>query len=47
MTKARYMALADFQDLWTNRIKPQIPTIAGVPTMATSATCESIIDELT
>ena len=29
MTKEHYMALADFQNLWTNTIKPQIPTIAG------------------
>lgn len=29
MTKPNYMALADFQDLWTNQIKPAIPSIAG------------------
>lgn len=26
MTKEHYMALADFQTLWTNKIKPTIPT---------------------
>lgn len=26
MTKARYMALADFQTLWTNQIKPSLPS---------------------
>lgn len=29
MTKARYMALADFQTIWTNQIKPKIPDISG------------------
>lgn len=47
MTKVNYMALEDFQNLWTNRIKPAIPGIAGTADYATAATCESIIDELT
>lgn len=34
MTKERYMALADVQSLWTNTIKPQIPTIAGTGSKA-------------
>ena len=29
MTKEKYMALADFQTLWTDKIKPKIPEIAG------------------
>lgn len=29
MTKAKYMALEDFQTLWTNQIKPKIPEIAA------------------
>lgn len=44
MTKDHYMALDDFQDLWTNRIKPSIPALRGV---ASVETCEAIIDELT
>ena len=47
MTKENYMALADFQALWTEKIKPKIPEIAGTADYATAATCESIIDELT
>jgi len=47
MTRDNYMALADFQNLWTNQIKPEIPTIAGTsPNYASAATCESIVDEL-
>lgn len=45
MTKERYMALADFQALWDDTIKPAIPDIAV--TYATDAVCEDIIDELT
>lgn len=44
MTKEHYMALADFQELWTNRIKPSIPALNGA---ATVETCEAIIEELT
>ena len=47
MTKKNYMALEDFQELWTNAIKPKIPEIAGVEDYATAQTCEDIIDELT
>lgn len=43
MTKDNYMALADFQDLWSNRIKPAIPAFRDI---ASVETCESIIDEL-
>ena len=43
MTKSSYMALADFQTLWTNQIKPEIPTIAGTPTFATPAECRAIV----
>ena len=46
MTKARYMALADFQDLWTNKIKPAIPGIAGTADYATDQTCEAAADEI-
>lgn len=38
MTKEKYMALADIQSLWTNAIKPQIPTIAGATGKADKAT---------
>jgi hypothetical protein len=47
MTKEKYMALADFQTLWTNQIKPEIPTIAGTPTPASIQTCQDIVSELT
>jgi len=43
MTKATYMALEDFQTLWTDQIKPEIPTIAGTPTFATPAECRAIV----
>ena len=46
MTKARYMALADFQDLWTNKIKPAIPDIAGTSNFASDALCEAAADEI-
>lgn len=41
--KENYMALEDFQTLWSNKIKPAIPTA----NIASQATCEAIIDELT
>ena len=44
MTKDHYMALEDFQELWTNRIKPTIPALNGE---ASNETCEAIINELT
>ena len=47
MTKDHYMALADFQNIWTNVIKPAIPEIAGNADYASVETCEDIIDELT
>lgn len=47
MTKEKYMALADFQTLWTDRIKPRIPEIAGNSAPASDQTCEDIITELT
>ena len=47
MTKEKYMALADFQTLWTEKIKPAIPGIAGTADYASDQTCESIVDELT
>lgn len=37
MTKENYMALADFQALWTQKIKPAIPTIAGTAHVAHKA----------
>lgn len=47
MTKARYMALEDFQTLWTDTLKPAIPTIAGTANFATVQECEAAADELT
>lgn len=46
MTKERYMALADFQDIWTNKIKPAIPGIAGTADYASDAICEAAADEI-
>ena len=46
MTKARYMALADFQSLWTNKLKPAIPGIAGTANYATDQTCDAAADEI-
>lgn len=43
MTKANYMALADFQTLWDESIKPAIPTLIDT---ASVQTCEAIVDEL-
>lgn len=40
------MALADFQDLWTHKIKPAIPGIAGTADYATEQTCEDAADEI-
>lgn len=40
------MALEDFQQLWTNKIKPSIPSIAGTNNYASNQTCEDIINEL-
>ena len=50
MTKEKYMALADFQSLWTNQIKPWINTNkaakSDLPTYASTETCEAIVSEL-
>ena len=46
MTKAKYMALADFQSLWTTTIKPWIQQ-SVVVTYASTQTCEDIISEIT
>ena len=51
MTKAKYLALADLQALWTDKIKPWInqqkADKSELPSSASVQTCESIIDELT
>jgi len=52
MTKENYMALADVQTVWTNSIKPWITQNYATKqeakaAHASTATCESIIDELT
>ena len=44
MGKDNYMSLDDFQNLWSNRIKPSVPAFRGV---ASKETCEAVIDELT
>ena len=41
------MALADFQTLWTEQIKPAIPSIAGTSNFATTAESEAAANELT
>lgn len=46
MTKAKYMALADFQTLWSNSIKPAIPSIAGTANFASDSLCEDAADEI-
>ena len=46
MTKAKYMALEDFQTLWDDKIKPAIPEIAGTAGYATEQTCEAAADEI-
>ena len=46
MTKEKYMALADFQTLWTDRIKPQIPAIAGTADYASDDLCEAAAEEI-
>lgn len=43
MTKAKYMALEDFQTLWDDAIKPAIPDLIET---ASTETCEAIVDEL-
>lgn len=43
MTKANYMALADFQEIWSNKIKPAIPAFRDI---ATVETCEACVTEL-
>ena len=40
------MALADLQTVWNDKLKPYIQQQAGT-NYASTATCESIIDELT
>ena len=47
MTKAKYMALEDFQTIWTNRIKPKIPEIAGTAGYASTQEGQQAIAELT
>lgn len=44
MPKPRYMALADFQTLWSDKIKPKIPELVGT---ATDAEAEASAEELT
>lgn len=46
MTKPNYMALADFQTLWDQKLKPAIPTIAGTADYATEQTCEAAAAEI-
>lgn len=46
MTKAKYMALEDFQTLWDEKMKPAIPKIAGTAGYATEQTCEAAADEI-
>lgn len=38
MPKDKYMALADFQSIWTNSIKPAIPSIAVTYASVSEAT---------
>ena len=52
MTKENYMALADFQTLWKNVIKPFINETYATKNevsanFASVSTCEEIISELT
>ena len=51
MAKKSYMALDDVQDIWTNKQKPWINTNKAdkseLPTFATVAVSQSIVDELT
>ena len=50
MTKEKYMALADVQSLWTNRIKPHISQTYATKsevTQASTQTCQNIVTELT
>ena len=46
MTKAKYMALEDFQTLWNGKIKPAIPRIAGTAEYATEQTCDAAAGEI-
>lgn len=43
MPKENYMALEDFQKLWSETIKPAIPSFRD---FASVETCEAIITEL-
>lgn len=43
MAKEKYLALADLQYLWTNVIKP---TLVKKTDIASTQTCEDIVDEL-
>lgn len=45
MTKAKYMALADLQTVWNNKMKPFIQQQAGT-THASTTTCEDVISEI-
>lgn len=47
MTKEKYMALSDLQTVWTNKIKPKIPEIAGVVGFASTQEGQQAIAELT
>ena len=51
MTKPKYMALADVQTVWTDKMKPWINTNkadkSDLPTFATTSTCQDIVSELT
>lgn len=44
MPKSKYMALEDFQTLWTNTLKPAIPSLTP---QATDAEAEAAAEELT
>lgn len=43
MAKAKYMSLEDFQNLWTNKIKPEVVMKSA---FASEQTCEDIVSEL-
>lgn len=51
MTKEKYMALADFQTLWANKLKPWINTNkadeADLPSLATIAEVQAIVHDET
>jgi hypothetical protein len=42
MTKAKYMALADFQQLWSGKIKPEIENNM-LPVLASEVDVRSIV----